>query len=729
MPIIPKVGGRTWRVRLVVAVMYLVLLMLGTTMVVPFMITVSSSVANDFDYDRFRPVPRYVWSRSDRFMKGLVGFFNRYPQWDAQMRVRFHQVPQHWTSWRAAGRDIPNVDKVAAPYLHPTPAQLKAWRVQAADYAEFVEQYPIEDTVCALSDVEVTGYLRDKYRRLWIKQNPEAARRASGAEINKGALQLLGQTWGIPFEDFYAVGFEQVEMRFPVWQQSWFPPSFEKYRDFLELKAAYRAQYFTPGVRGRWLSYLREKGYRYENAADVFPVLDAAPADLRALWVAFKGEVAPAAPDMPFALRAVWYKYLDSEEVQRMVGLKPGQAFNVEVYNRLAGTDYKDLADTPFPLPASFPSPIRKIWDRFVETRYPIRLTAFHLSPEYRTRYQRFLENRFKTLAYANRMLGTTCTRWDEFELTGEPPLVAGDDASRRSVWMDFVKTLPVGERILSSSESRYQAFLLKKYGSLEKINQTYGWSLGRIEEAFPPFDTAYAVTFHNLERPLALDPVLSNYSIIAFYIMGRGNALIVTLVLVGLSVLCTLTINPMAAYALSRFNLKGKDKILLFALATMAFPAMVSAIPAYLLLRDLGLLNTFFALVLPGAANGMAIFMLKGFFDSLPQELYDAATIDGAREWQIFTVITLPMMKPILAINALHAFIGAYNSWQWALIICQKQSMWTLAVWMYQANQWWADRPWIVTAGFVIVSLPTLLVFLSCQKIILRGIILPSMK
>ena len=73
-----------------------------------------------------------------------------------------------------------------------------------------------------------------------------------------------------------------------------------------------------------------------------------------------------------------------------------------------------------------------------------------------------------------------------------------------------------------------------------------------------------------------------------------------------------------------------------------MAFPAMISAIPAYLLMRDLGLLNTFFALVLPGAANGMAIFMLKGFFDSLPPELYEAATIDGAKEWQIFLIITL---------------------------------------------------------------------------------------
>jgi len=160
-----------------------------------------------------------------------------------------------------------------------------------------------------------------------------------------------------------------------------------------------------------------------------------------------------------------------------------------------------------------------------------------------------------------------------------------------------------------------------------------------------------------------------------------------------------------------------------------MAFPAMVSAIPAYLLMRDLNLLNTFFALVLPGAANGMAIFILKGFFDSLPQELFEAATIDGAKELQIFKMVAMPMVKPILAINCITAFIGAYNGWEWALIICQDQDMWTLAVWMYQASQWWQDMPWIVSAGFVIVSIPTMVVFLSCQKIILKGIVIPSMK
>ena len=106
-----------------------------------------------------------------------------------------------------------------------------------------------------------------------------------------------------------------------------------------------------------------------------------------------------------------------------------------------------------------------------------------------------------------------------------------------------------------------------------------------------------------------------------------------------------------------------------------------------------------------------------------------EAAAIDGAGEWTVFAKITLPMTTPILAVNALNHFVAAYNSWEWAFLVCQKESQWTIAVWMYQMSQEMAGQPWCVMAGFVLVSIPTALVFLLCQKVILRGIVLPSMK
>ena len=211
-----------------------------------------------------------------------------------------------------------------------------------------------------------------------------------------------------------------------------------------------------------------------------------------------------------------------------------------------------------------------------------------------------------------------------------------------------------------------------------------------------------------------------ANYRLVADYLFVRGRAFLNTLILVLLTVLAHLTVNPLAAYALSRFHMRGTEKILLFLLATMAFPAAVTAIPGFLLVRDLGLLNTFAALVLPTVASGMSIFILKGFFDALPRELYEAAAIDGASEWLVFRKITLPMTTPILAVNALNSFLAAYNSWEWAFLVCQKESHWTLAVWMYQMSQQFAGQPWCVMAGFVLVSIP---------KVILRGIVLPSMK
>ena len=225
------------------------------------------------------------------------------------------------------------------------------------------------------------------------------------------------------------------------------------------------------------------------------------------------------------------------------------------------------------------------------------------------------------------------------------------------------------------------------------------------------------------------LEGALANYRLVGDYLFLRGRAFANTILLVVLSVLASLTVNPLAAYALSRFKLRSTEWILLFLLATMAFPAAVTAIPGFLLIRDLGLLNTFAALVLPTVASGMSIFILKGFFDALPRELYEAAAIDGAGEWTVFLRITLPMTTPILAVNALNSFIHAYSSWEWAFLVCQKESHWTLAVWMYQMSQTFSHQPWCVMAGFVVVSLPTAIVFLVCQKVILRGIVLPSMK
>ena len=145
------------------------------------------------------------------------------------------------------------------------------------------------------------------------------------------------------------------------------------------------------------------------------------------------------------------------------------------------------------------------------------------------------------------------------------------------------------------------------------------------------------------------------------------------------------------------------------------------------LLMRELNLLNTFFALVLPGAANGFWVFLLKGLFDSLPKELYEAAEIDGAGEARIFWQITMSLSKPILAVIALNAFTVAYSNFMMALLICQDEIMWTLMPWLYQLQQ--RSGEGVVYSSLIIAAVPTLLIFLFCQNIIMRGIVVPEEK
>ncbi|MFV0415932.1 MAG: carbohydrate ABC transporter permease [Chthoniobacterales bacterium] len=217
------------------------------------------------------------------------------------------------------------------------------------------------------------------------------------------------------------------------------------------------------------------------------------------------------------------------------------------------------------------------------------------------------------------------------------------------------------------------------------------------------------------------------NYLTVFDEVFLYGRAVLNTFILVLLCVGGALLINPLAAYALSRFKLPQTYSLLVFFLATIAFPAEVTMIPVFLQLRDFNLLNTFGALVLPGLVNGFSIFLLKGFFDSLPRELYEAAELDGASEFRMFWQITMNLSKPILAVIALAAFVSAYSTFFFALILAPDPKMWTIMVYIFQLRAEAASP--IVYASLIVTAIPTLLVFIFCQNIILRGIVVPSDK
>jgi len=239
---------------------------------------------------------------------------------------------------------------------------------------------------------------------------------------------------------------------------------------------------------------------------------------------------------------------------------------------------------------------------------------------------------------------------------------------------------------------------------------------------ALSSFDTSFVAT-HAGE--LKGEFASRNYRYVLRYMTINGRALVNTAIFCTLAILIQLIVNPLAAYTLSRYPMRSTARILTFLLATMAFPAEVAMIPSFLLLKGLGLLNTFAALVLPAAANGYMIYLLKGFFDSLPHEVFESGQLDGAKETTLMLKLAFPMSRPVLGYLALLAFMSAYGSFIYAFLVCQDRRIWTLMVFIYQL-QLTAPKA-IVMAALTLAAIPTLVVFLLAQKTIMRGIVLPG--
>ena len=337
-----------------------------------------------------------------------------------------------------------------------------------------------------------------------------------------------------------------------------------------------------------------------------------------------------------------------------------------------------------------------------------------------------YLENKYEVVAHLNKLYARDYSGFDSVAMP-EDKITA---SAQLTDFLHFISNpdwCALEALSLDTPELRWHAYLENKYGSIAAAAATHERRYESFPEVRMPQLEADRQYVEAHARDLRIYFGGNNYRMVLEYIFFYGsgieNTLIYCLAAIGLALL----VNPLAAYALSRYKLPGQFKVLLFLIATMAFPGVVTMIPNFLLLRDLGLLNTFAALLLPTMANGYSIFLLKGFFDSLPQELFEAADIDGASEWQKFWMITMNLSKPILAVIALGAFNGAYANFMYAFILCQDKEMWTLTVWLYQLQQFSSQG--VVFASLMIAAIPTLLIFILCQKVIIQGIVVPTEK
>jgi multiple sugar transport system permease protein len=175
------------------------------------------------------------------------------------------------------------------------------------------------------------------------------------------------------------------------------------------------------------------------------------------------------------------------------------------------------------------------------------------------------------------------------------------------------------------------------------------------------------------------------------------------------------------AAYALSKLRPWGGNVVMGLMLATLMLPSTAVLVPVYLTLTDLGLLNNPAGIWLPAAANALNVYLLKRFFDQIPEELLEAARIDGAGTWTTLVRIVLPISRPILAVVSIFAVVAAWKDFIWPLLVFPDPAKQTLSV---ALQRFAPDTPInLLLAGLVLASLPMVALFLAFQRHILAGL------
>ncbi len=184
-----------------------------------------------------------------------------------------------------------------------------------------------------------------------------------------------------------------------------------------------------------------------------------------------------------------------------------------------------------------------------------------------------------------------------------------------------------------------------------------------------------------------------------------------------------------MAAFAFTKIPFKGSNRLFGLFLATMMIPGTVTMVPNYIILRVLGLLDTFTGLILPSLANAFGVFLMRQAMMTLNDSYLESAMLDGASLYKVFFSIALPMVAPTLATMILLSFMGSWNSYLWPLIVLTSTDKQTLQVVLGNMNGMYKNKEHILMAGAVLTILPVLLVYLLTQSKVDSGIALGGLK
>ena len=220
----------------------------------------------------------------------------------------------------------------------------------------------------------------------------------------------------------------------------------------------------------------------------------------------------------------------------------------------------------------------------------------------------------------------------------------------------------------------------------------------------------------------------LGNYRQL-FGSIGMGRYLLNSLGIAVLATAISVSFNVMAGYAFAKLRFRGRDAIFKTLLGALVIPGQVAMLPLFLMLKPLGLINSFGGAIVPAMASVFGIFLVRQFARGIPDDLLEAARIDGASEWRIFITIIVPLLGPVLATLAIFSFLGSWNDFMWPLIVLTDDTLHTLPVALAGLSREHVQDSELMMAGSVVTVLPVLVLFLALQRQYMAGLMAGGVK
>ncbi len=223
-------------------------------------------------------------------------------------------------------------------------------------------------------------------------------------------------------------------------------------------------------------------------------------------------------------------------------------------------------------------------------------------------------------------------------------------------------------------------------------------------------------------------EPTVENYT----YVMSDGRFMRWfwnSMLIATLTTISNVLFDSLVGYTLCKFRFRGRYIVFIAILSTLMIPTEMLVIPWYLMSQQFGWLDTTWGIMFPGLMTAFGVFLMKQFFESVPDDFIEAARIDGLNELQIWWSVAMPLVKPALAALAIFVFLGNWTAFIWPLIVTNSQDMYTLPVGLTTFSVEQSVEWELIMTGAAISVLPTLVVFLVFQRFIIRGVVMAGLK